>query len=109
MRPMGIVPKVVDKGDEIDITQRRVDMNFVVRVYSRSLQKLMILRTWKQMSLDEMVKDINSFAPFLMLMTLIKHRTSNGVLGLVISPSPKDGNCFFHSVATCSLNLWDST
>ena len=58
-------------------------MSFVVRVYSRSLQKLMILRTLKQISLDEMVKDIYSFqlsAPFLMLMTLIKRRTSNGVL-----------------------------
>ena len=84
MRPMGIVPKVIqrrDQGDEIDITQRRVDMNFVVQVYSRSLQKLMILTTLKQMSIDKMVKvPFNLSAPFLMLMTLIKRRTSNSVL-----------------------------
>ena len=62
---MGIVPKSYqqreqgDENSEIDLTQRRVDMHFVVPVYSYSIQKLMISMALKEMNLDKMVKEIN--------------------------------------------------
>ena len=108
---MGIVPKSYqqreqgDENSEIDLTQRRVDMHFVVPVYSYSFQKLMISMALKEMNLDKMVKEINCFRPYLSFTdvddsneTALNQDTIN-LYGLVLCPSPRDGNCFFCSVA----------
>lgn len=75
----------------------------------------MVLMTLKKMCLDEMGKDINSFQSLYTFYDVddpvqthnIQQRL-NGY-GLVLSRSPKDGNCFFHSVATSILHLWENT
>lgn len=60
-RPIGIVPKTThgqredeENGDEhweIDLTDKQIDMDFIVPVYSNSIEKLRIMRALEHMKL----------------------------------------------------------
>lgn len=115
-RPIGIVPKSScsqhegeENGDEhweIDLTDKQIDMDFIVPVYSNSIAKLRIMRALEHMKLNQLLTQISSFQPFEVFSNVHSENLSDSSVeeqllqyGLTISPSSRDGNCFFHSVA----------
>ena len=111
-RPIGIVPKFTQRGWdvddhwEIDLTETHMDMEFIVGVYSTSIAKLWILRSLKCMKLTQLLADVTSLRPFNLYSNFEQLSTQSASTqerlhdyGLTISPSPRDGNCFFQSVA----------
>lgn len=69
-RPIGIVPKSSQReenGDEhweIDLTDKQIDMEFIVPVYSTSIEKLRVMRALKRVKLHQLLTAINSFRQF---------------------------------------------
>lgn len=94
---------------EIDLSEREIDTLEVVSVFSSCVTKLNIIEGLKKMNLKQMVQHIYQLQSFTMN-TLpdygksILHEISiEGHLskcGLVRVSSPKDGDCFFHSIAS---------
>ena len=113
-RPMGIVRKSCrreqeDDHWETDLSDREIDMLRVVSVFSSCVTKFNIIEGLKKMDLKQMIQHVYRLQSFttnteipdyeisVQHTTSIEKHLSN--CGLVISPSPKDGDCFFHSVA----------
>lgn len=123
-RPIGIVNKHYrrqqeDDHWEIDLSEREMDMQVVVSVFSTSIKKLNITKALKKMNLKQMVEHVYCFQPYDIGVdsavsshhkTALEKRLSD--YGLVLSISTKDGNCFFQSVATNIVqapDIWKST
>ena len=110
-RPIGIVPKYnphAENGDEhweIDLTDQQIDMEFIVPVYSKSIEKLRIMRALKHMKLHQLLTEINSFRQFRLFSDVHLHSLSDTSVGeqlhqygLIISSPARDGNCFFFNL-----------
>ena len=128
-RPIGIVPKTThgqredeENGDEhweIDLTDKQIDMDFIVPVYSNSIEKLRVMRALEHMKLHQLLMQIFSLRPFEVFSNVHSENLSYASVeqqllqyGLTISPSSQDGNCFFHSVATNLLanpDTWEQS
>ena len=111
--PMCIVPKpqCIDQSNKIDISTCLVDMHLVVHIYTSSIQKLVLLRSLKQMSLDCMVKDVSHVLPVCPSDKMANDCPVKNIqqrlheCGLVLSPSPKDGDCFFSQCPQVSYSM----
>lgn len=124
MRRMGVISKTSASelgADhwEIDVSEHQLDMEIVVSTYSHCVEKFQIFEALKERNLLNMVKCISSFQPYnLSSMTHPLQQGSNTSIqevlsnfGLVLSPSPRDGNCFFSSVASNilqDLGIWSA-
>ena len=112
---MGIVRKNSQREQEddhweIDLSEREMDMLTVVSVFSSSVTKLNVIEGLKKMNLKQMVQHVFRLHSFTtntdlpVYDTSVQHKTSIeehlSNCGLVILASPKDGDWFFHSVAS---------
>jgi hypothetical protein len=119
-RPNGIVRKHLERNPqddhwEIDVSGQQIDLHLVVSVYSASVKILHITQALKQMSLMQMIKYVHDFQAFSLEHQKSAEQTPDlhhlekklSDCGLVLSESPKDGNCFFHSVSANILGAPD--
>jgi hypothetical protein len=112
---MGIVRKNSQREQEddhweIDLSEREMDMLTVVSVFSSSVTKLNVIEGLNKMNLKQMVQHVFRLHSFTtntdlpVYDTSVQHKTSIeehlSNCGLVILASPKDGDWFFHSVAS---------
>ena len=98
---------------EIDLRDCEIDIEMVESIYTTALSKLQIARQLAYMKLEQLKGSVFNFKPFTTL-----PRTQDKFLlecdstrllthyGLVLTPSQRDGNCFFTSVA---INLSKSS
>ena len=121
-KPIGIMPKErvqqqgLQSADhwEIDISANIMDLGLILPLYLQSLQKLHILRELLKVKLTRLTTLIQHFKQFLpsqitgikAVDTQIHSRLSN--YGLTLSPTTKDGNCFFTAVAMNIMADMDS-
>ena len=120
LKPIGILPKFREQDNvqstdhwEIDVTENTLDMELIVSIFIRSLQKHHIMKILQAMGLTRMQKSSTQFEPF--------HSTSyTGSpdsnlreklfdFGLSLQAVQGDGNCFFTSVSVNMLSnceLW---
>jgi hypothetical protein len=113
MKPIGIMPKArkehaVSNSDcwEIDISENTIDMQIVVPVFLRSLQKYHIHNTLKAMGLSNLqnrTMHFTAYEPAVIYdcsdcdINILKDKLSTYGLTLVLAPP--DGDCFFSAVA----------
>ena len=121
-KPIGIMPKVreqqnlVNSGHwEVHVSENMTDMELIVTIYNRSLQKYQITKALVAMGLSRLKKCINQFIHFQPSAITASEQDELNLhqklseYGLRFSSMPPDGNCFFNSVAEnilANLQTW---
>lgn len=110
---IGIMPKERPQVDqcnttyEIDVTNNLVDLSLVITIYKRAYMKIQLLRSFAQMGLLRLTKNVKHFVSFnnLQSQAIPSHpidESLNRMLqenGLQYTPVAGDGNCFFRAMA----------
>ena len=121
-KPIGIMPKVREEQYlqnsshcEIDVTENVMDMQLIVPIYIRSMQKHQIMKVLGAMGLSRLQNSANCFTPFqpsVVAASELSGLTTSCKLpeyGLTFASAPPDGNCFFSAVGInmmADLEMW---
>lgn len=104
-KPIGIVPKVREQQTtmnsdywEIDSAENTLDIEVIVPIYIRSLQKYQLMKAASEMGLSRLAEVI-IFQPSTATLSNLTMKERLLEYGLTISPASRDGNCFFTAIA----------